>query len=131
MDNGKVAATYGKIANVSCLLPILAVITSLADIRFRSFPRLGGVSSFFHLTPGDYRGRIVYPRGNTGWETFISTNETFVAWEDAGDATNTYYATFADRWRPVGYVTFDDGLAKVKKWLVPRAYGAGMMIFVQ
>ena len=33
MDNGKVAATYGKIANVGCLLPILAVITSLADIR--------------------------------------------------------------------------------------------------
>ena len=33
MDNGKTAATYGKIANVGCLLPILAVITSLADIR--------------------------------------------------------------------------------------------------
>ena len=105
--------------------------TSLADIRFRSFPRLGGVSSFFHLTPGDYRGRIVYPRGNTGWETFISTNETFVAWEDAGDATNTYYATFADRWRPAGYVIWDDNPTSIIKWLVPRAFDVGTMVLVR
>ncbi len=105
--------------------------SSLEDVRFRSFPDLNAAQYYFSKTTGDYKCRLVYPSGDAGWAGFIAADETFVAWKDAGDATNTYYATFADRWRPVGYVTFDDGLAKVKKWLVPRAYGAGMMIFVQ
>ena len=65
--------------------------------------------------------------------TIEKANNNFVAWEDAGDATNTYLNAFADQWKPVGYIVVHKGerWGNVGKWFVPHNFNAGMKVLVR
>ena len=110
---------------------------SLSDIQFASYPtNFADNTSFLGGTVGNYRGRIVYQKGNADWEAYIAgekANGNFVAWEDAGDATNTYLNAFADQWKPVGYIVVHKGAqyGNVGKWFVPHNFNAGMKVLVR
>lgn len=110
---------------------------SLVDIQFQSYPtNFNTRTDLFGSTPSGYHARIVYQKGNADWEAYIAgekANGNFVAWEDAGDATNTYLNAFADQWKPVGYIVVHKGerWGNVGKWFVPHNFNAGMKVLVR
>ena len=55
----------------------------LADMQFQSWPGIGAANGFFEGTTGNWRGRIVFPRGNADWERYMEMNGTFVPYSAA------------------------------------------------
>ena len=102
--------------------------SKLADIQFQSWPQnFATETDAFGGTPGSYKGRIVYPAGDPGWEAYIAEQKqagNFTAWKDAGNNTNTYLSAFPDGWKPVGYSIIHKGTTygNVGKWLVPHNF---------
>ena len=54
----------------------------------------------------------------------------FVAWKDAGNATNTYLSIFHDGLKPVGYLVHgaDSQYGNTTLWMVPKCFDGTKLI---
>ena len=102
--------------------------TALMDLQFMSYPsNVGTISGAFDGTPST--GRVVYPKGDSGWEGYIDGLKAagqFTPWDPASEAAQAYFANFPDGWKPLGYTTALGG-----KWLVPHNYESGLTLLFQ
>ena len=103
--------------------------SALRDIQFQSFPTNFAKSTDSFLDTPSY-GRIVYPKGEAGWEAYIAEQKdggNFTAWDPESARAKEYLAAFPDQWRPIGYMTIDGN----KRWLVPHNFNVGTMVLVR
>ena len=106
---------------------------SLSNIVFRSFPKDGFGGDVFGANNkyGQFGRRLVYPRGDPDWQAYMDDPERkFVAWKDAGNATNTYLSIFHDGLKPVGYLVHgaDSRFGNTTLWMVPKCFDGTMLL---
>ena len=114
--------------------------TALKDVQFESFPtNFNASTDSFKSNPSGDKSRLVYQKGDPGWEAYIAEQKqagNFIAWEDAGKSgrkTNDYLTAFSDHWKPVGYIVVHKGSASgnIGKWFVPHNFNAGTTILLR
>ena len=89
--------------------------SKLADIAFYSLPDAPG-GDVFSGSVAMPKGRVTYPAAlGEQWGAWARSISGFVAWENAGNNTNTYLSTFPDGTTPIGYAS----IGGCVKWVVP------------